>query len=80
VCQRVCGPTSRMRGSWSSVWVCRRSGTLIHQATVVGQAMTGRMPPGPGGPLAGGAPPADRGPGGELWGHHECHFCICIGL
>jgi hypothetical protein len=28
--------------------------------------------PGPRGPLAGGVPPANRGPGGELWGHHEC--------
>jgi hypothetical protein len=31
--------------------------TLIHRAVVVGAAMTGRLPPGPGGPLAGGAPP-----------------------
>jgi hypothetical protein len=30
--------------------------------------MTGRLPPGPGGPPAGGAPPADRGPGGGALG------------
>jgi hypothetical protein len=30
--------------------------------------MTGRLPPGAGGPPAGGAPPADRGPGGGALG------------
>jgi hypothetical protein len=34
--------------------------------------MTGRLPPGPGGPLVGGVPPDDRGPRGDHWGHHEC--------
>jgi hypothetical protein len=38
--------------------------TLIHRAAIAGEAMTGRLPPGPGGPPAGGAPPPDRGPGG----------------
>jgi hypothetical protein len=42
--------------------------TLIHQAAVAGVAMIGRMPPIRGGPLAGGAPPADRGPRGEFLG------------
>jgi hypothetical protein len=40
------------------------SQTLIHRAAVAGVAMTGRLPPGPEGPLAGGAPPPERGPGG----------------
>jgi hypothetical protein len=31
---------------------------------IMGVAMTGRLPPGPKGPLDGGAPPAERGPGG----------------
>jgi hypothetical protein len=48
--------------------------TLIHREAVVGETMTGRLPPGAGGPPAGGAPPTDRGPGGELWGHLECRF------
>jgi hypothetical protein len=38
--------------------------TLIHRAAVAATTMTGRLPPGPGGPPAGGAPPPDRGPGG----------------
>jgi hypothetical protein len=42
--------------------------TLIHWEAVAGAAMTGRLPPGPGGPPAGGAPPADRGPGGGALG------------
>jgi hypothetical protein len=33
---------------------------------VVGEVMTGRLPPGAGGEFS-----ADRGPGGELWGHLE---------
>jgi hypothetical protein len=50
--------------------------TLIHRATVAGVAITGRMPPGHGGPPAGGVPPVDRGLGGDLWGHHECRLCM----
>jgi hypothetical protein len=36
--------------------------------------MTSPLPPGPGWPPAGGAPPTDKGPRGELWGHRECRF------
>jgi hypothetical protein len=64
-CPRVCGCISRMRESWSSVWAFQvESRTLICRAAVVGAAMTGRLPPGPEGPLAGGAPPPERGLGG----------------
>jgi hypothetical protein len=38
--------------------------TLIHRVVVLRATMTGKLPPGPGGTLAGGAPPPDRGPGG----------------
>jgi hypothetical protein len=40
--------------------------TLIRRVAVAGAAMTGRMPPRPGGPPVGGAPLAHRGPRGEL--------------
>jgi hypothetical protein len=33
-------------------------------STVAGAAMTGRLPPGPEGPIVGGAPPPEGGPGG----------------
>jgi hypothetical protein len=42
--------------------------TLIYRAAVVGATMTRRLPLGPRGPPAGGAPPADRGPGGGALG------------
>jgi hypothetical protein len=38
--------------------------TMVQQATVAGAAMTGRLPPGPEGPIAGGEPPPEGGPGG----------------
>jgi hypothetical protein len=38
--------------------------TLISREAVVGVVMTTRLPPRPGGPPVGGAPPVDRGPGG----------------
>jgi hypothetical protein len=38
--------------------------TMVQRAAVAGATMTGRLPPGPEGPLAGGAPPPERGPGG----------------
>jgi hypothetical protein len=38
--------------------------TLIPRASVAGVAIIGRLPPGLEGPLAGGAPPPKRGPGG----------------
>jgi hypothetical protein len=38
--------------------------TVVQRAVVAGVAMTGRLPPGPEGPLAGGAPPLERGPSG----------------
>jgi hypothetical protein len=37
---------------------------MVRRAAVAGATMTGRLPPGPKGPLAGGAPPPERGPGG----------------
>jgi hypothetical protein len=40
--------------------------TLIHREVVAGETMTGRLPPRPGGPPAGGVPPA--GPGGGALG------------
>jgi hypothetical protein len=39
------------------------SRTLIRRAAVAGAAMTGRLPPGPEGPGAGGVPPPEGGPG-----------------
>jgi hypothetical protein len=37
VCQRACGPTFRMRESWSSVWVVPAEWwTLIHREAVAG--------------------------------------------
>jgi hypothetical protein len=48
--------------------------TLIRRATVVQVVMTGRLPPGPGGPLVGRAPPDNRGPRGDHLGHHECRL------
>jgi hypothetical protein len=39
--------------------------TLICQAKVAQVVMTGRLPPRPRGPLAGGAPVDDRGPRGD---------------
>jgi len=38
--------------------------TLIPRAAIAGETMTRRLPPRLGGPPAGGAPLADRGPGG----------------
>jgi hypothetical protein len=45
-------------GFWMESW------TLIHRAAVAGVTMTGRFPPGPEGPIAGGVPPPEGGPGG----------------
>ena len=39
--------------------------TMVQRAAVVGDVMTGRLPPGPEGPIVGGAPSPERGPGGE---------------
>jgi hypothetical protein len=48
--------------------------------------MTGRLPPGPRGPLVGGVPLDDRGPRGDHVGTMSIKFCIyrlrspfCIG-
>jgi hypothetical protein len=49
----VCGSTDRVAD-------------IDPQAAVVGEAMTGWLPPGAGGPPTGGAPPTDRDLGGEL--------------
>jgi hypothetical protein len=38
--------------------------TMVRRAVVAGVAMTGRFPPGPEGPIVGGVPPPERGPGG----------------
>jgi hypothetical protein len=38
--------------------------TMVQRAAVAGAAMTGQLPPGPEGPIAGGVPPPERGPGG----------------
>jgi hypothetical protein len=46
--------------------------TLIPRAAVEGVAMTGQLPCGPGGPPAGGVPPANIGPSGGALGNHEC--------
>jgi hypothetical protein len=46
------------------VGLIAESRTLIHRVAVEGATMTGRLPPGPEGPLASGAPPPERGPGG----------------
>jgi hypothetical protein len=35
--------------------------TMVRRAAVAGAAMTGRLPPGPEGPIVGGAPPPERG-------------------
>jgi hypothetical protein len=43
--------------------------TLILRAIVVQVVMTSRLPPRPGGPLVGRAPPDDRGHRGDHWGH-----------
>jgi hypothetical protein len=48
--------------------------TLIRRAAMAREAMTSRLPPGPGGPPAGGAPPADKGPMGQLSSHRECQL------
>jgi hypothetical protein len=41
--------------------------TMVRRAVVVGAAMTGWLPPGPKGPIVGGAPPPEGGPrGGSL--------------
>jgi hypothetical protein len=53
---------------------------LIRRVDIVGETMTVQFPLGPGGPPVGGAPPTDIGPGGELWGHHECWVYVFIGL
>jgi hypothetical protein len=45
---------------------------MIYQAAIEGATMTGRLLPGPRGPPDGGSLPTDIGPGGELWGYHEC--------
>jgi hypothetical protein len=45
---------------------------LIRRATVVQVVMTGRLPPGPGGPLVGRAPTDNKGPRGGHLAHHEC--------
>jgi hypothetical protein len=42
--------------------------TLIHRGEVVGEIMTSRLPPGPGGPLAGGEPLYEKGPRGGAQG------------
>jgi hypothetical protein len=38
--------------------------TVVRRAAVAGAAMTGRLPPGPEGPIVGGAPPPEGGAGG----------------
>jgi hypothetical protein len=38
--------------------------TMVQRVAVAGATMTGRLPLRPEGPLAGGAPPLERGPGG----------------
>jgi hypothetical protein len=37
---------------------------VVWRADVAGVTMTGKLPPRPEGPLVGGAPPPERGPGG----------------
>jgi hypothetical protein len=64
-CLRACGHVSWTRESWNSVWVFWWHGGLWFERVVAGATMTGRLPPGPEGPLAGGAPPPERGPGGD---------------
>jgi hypothetical protein len=40
--------------------------TMVRRAAVAGDAMTGQLPPGPEGPIMGGAPPPKGGPGGGV--------------
>jgi hypothetical protein len=42
--------------------------TLIHWEAIVGEAITGRLPPRPGGPPTSGVSPTDRGPSGGALG------------
>jgi hypothetical protein len=39
--------------------------TVVRREAIAGVAMTGRLPPCPEGPILGGAPPPERGPGGD---------------
>jgi hypothetical protein len=45
--------------------------TLILRVIVVQVVMTSRLPPRPGGPLVGWAPPDDKGHRGDHWGHNK---------